>query len=93
MEAPGGVEPPTNGLGNRCSIQLSYGAAMPNYRTRVFARSSPAATVSVPSNQHLECRRGCGYGKIADPQAQMPGGTRKLQSWLLSLAKHVNRSL
>ena len=26
MEAPGGVEPPTNSLGNCCSIQLSYGA-------------------------------------------------------------------
>ena len=27
MEAPGRVELPTNGLGNRCSIHLSYGAA------------------------------------------------------------------
>ena len=28
MEAPGGVEPPTNSLGNCCSIQLSYGAGV-----------------------------------------------------------------
>ena len=26
LEAPGRVELPTNGLGNRCSIHLSYGA-------------------------------------------------------------------
>ena len=28
MEAPGGVEPPTNSLGNCCSIHLSYGASV-----------------------------------------------------------------
>jgi hypothetical protein len=29
MGAPGRVELPTNGLGNRCSIHLSYGAVRP----------------------------------------------------------------
>jgi hypothetical protein len=28
VEAPGRVELPTNGLGNRCSIHLSYGASL-----------------------------------------------------------------
>jgi hypothetical protein len=28
LEAPGRVELPTNGLGNRCSIHLSYGAVV-----------------------------------------------------------------
>ena len=33
--APGGVEPPTSGLGNRCSILLSYGASM-TYRISFY---------------------------------------------------------
>ena len=48
MGAPGRVELPTNGLGNRCSIHLSYGADaaqvlshavldMPTHRQRFLA--------------------------------------------------------
>jgi hypothetical protein len=48
MEAPGGVEPPTNGLGNRCSIHLSYGA-MSAYRIQLSNGTSrpPASTIGL----------------------------------------------
>jgi hypothetical protein len=37
VEAPGRVELPTNGLGNRCSIHLSYGACEAiHYLTLIF---------------------------------------------------------
>ena len=51
MEALGGVEPPTNGLGNRCSIHLSYRAgerqaeettSLCAVRNRERGRSAPA---------------------------------------------------
>lgn len=35
MGAPGGVEPPTNGLGNRCSVHLSYGATLQEAKSLV----------------------------------------------------------
>lgn len=31
---PGGLEPPTKGLGNLCSIHLSYGGTRPKYNRR-----------------------------------------------------------
>ncbi len=53
MEAPGRVELPTNGLGNRCSIHLSYGASKAEIRRQLtefiiawaFLTSSAVATL------------------------------------------------
>lgn len=51
MEALGGVEPPTNGLGNRCSIHLSYGAD---------ADSPPLSHDELGDKPLARCIFGCG---------------------------------
>ena len=48
MEAPGGVEPPTNGLGNRCSIHLSYGATAERAHFQFTCRDIPGAKLFAP---------------------------------------------
>ena len=45
-----GFEPPTHGLGNRCSILLSYRPIIP------FSRLSPIELASQSPRQHLQQR-------------------------------------
>ena len=65
MARPGGLEPPTTGLENRCSIRLSYGRANGSgnwYRvyTRPDARSQPNA------RRTIHTRRISGSVKTSD---------------------------
>ena len=53
MVAPAGIEPTTNGLGNRCSIQLSYGAA-----TQVDGPTVPRRVLAVNAEVRCEKRYG-----------------------------------
>ena len=52
MAVPGGLEPPTNGLGNRCSVLLSYGTSL---------RLRPPAAVAKRQNTVTERRRSVSY--------------------------------
>jgi hypothetical protein len=48
MVAPGRVELPTFGLGNRCSIHLSYGANVnsPHYLTAIYRHKTSQTSLS-----------------------------------------------
>ena len=58
MEAPGRVELPTNGLGNRCSIHLSYGAdaSLSHVDFEPLSGRRSAGWVALRSDPALTCR-------------------------------------
>src|SRR6516164_6290054 len=62
VEAPGRVELPTNGLGNRCSIHLSYGATRRNLimaHQFTHSRCFPGAeSISLPWYATLSTKSG-----------------------------------
>ena len=65
MARPGGLEPPTTGLENRCSIRLSYGRAI-NKRCLSVRKASP-----VILSPFASLRANC--AKDLHPDAGFPG--------------------
>jgi hypothetical protein len=55
MAVPAGLEPATFGLGNRCSIRLSYGTDVENLYFKIwrFESASPSKPTQDPSESNL----------------------------------------
>ncbi len=68
MEALGRVELPTNGLGNRCSIHLSYRAAYVTGRTALVYRSRRGGSSRFAAQTVLSQQIGVSHPKRSLPQ-------------------------